>query len=173
MAKSDSLPKIESSDQFLLALDEGVFGAAYRALVGFALIPATHLLLGRDGSDWALIPTLLLALLGLRVGLAVVRKIGRFAKPLQEAWAVRRRLAKQYDAYQWRKLLWIGVGLALYVLIARRYSPGALSLTAFCLAAGGTASWMWRAVMAKENAPPSPASAAFALGPMRQPTTGR
>ena len=75
------------------------------------------LLLRSEGSGWMLVPFLLLVLLLLRVVLAVVRKVVPFSPELQEAWSERRRMAKLYDSYQWRKMLWIGAGLALYIAV--------------------------------------------------------
>ena len=89
MPKTVGAPKIGVDDKLLLSLDEGVFGALYRVLIGFATIPAMRFLLGSEGSDWTLVPFLLLALLLLRVGLAVVRKVVPFSAELREAWSVR------------------------------------------------------------------------------------
>ena len=86
-----------------------------------------RLLLGSDGSDWTLVPFLLLVLLLLRVVPAVVRKVVPFSAELREAWSVRRRTAKLYDSYQWRKLMWIGAGLALYVAVSGQYSACPIS----------------------------------------------
>src|SRR5689334_371589 len=123
MRNSESVPKLGTMDRFLLNLDEAPFGAVYRALIGFATIPAMRLLFGGDGSDWKLAPFLLFVLLMLRTGLAIVRKVVPFSAELQEAWFVRRRTAKLYDSYQWRKLVWIGAGLACFLAVSGRYGP--------------------------------------------------
>ena len=120
MPKSGSTAVLERSNDSCSVSDEGAFGAPYRVLIGFATIPAMQLLFGSEGSDWTLVPFLLLVLLLLRAGLAVVRKLVPFSAELREAWSVRRRTAKLYNSYQWRKLMWIGAGLAL---LSR--SPGA------------------------------------------------
>jgi hypothetical protein len=147
------MPNIGTVDRFLLHLDEGPFGALYRALIGFATIPAMRLLLGRDGSDWTLVLFLLTVLLLLRVGLAVVRKVLPFSPELQEAWSVRRRTAKLYDSYQWRKLMWIGVGLAFYVAVSGRYWPVQIALSMFCLITGAIGTVRWRVVAADSKFP--------------------
>ena len=123
MPKSENAPQIATVDQFLLQLDEGAFGALYRVLIGFTTIPAMRLLLGSEGSEWTLVPFLLVILLLLRVGTTVARKVMPISAELREAWSVRRRKAKLYDSYQWRKLMWIGAGLALYVAVSGRYWP--------------------------------------------------
>jgi len=153
MRKSESASELGTIDTFLLSLDEGAFGALYRALIGFATIPAMRLLLGSDGSDWTLVPFLLLVLLLLRVVPAVVRKVVPFSAELREAWSVRRRKAKYYDSYQWRKLMWIGSGLALYVAVSGRYWPIPVALAMFCLITGAAATVRWRAVAADSKFP--------------------
>jgi hypothetical protein len=153
MRKCESAPKIGTVDKFLLNLDEGGFGALYRVLIGFTTIPAMRLLLGSDGSDWTLVPFLLLVLLLLRVGLAIVRKVVPFSAELQEAWSVRRRTAKLYDSYQWRKLMWIGAGLGLYVAVSDRYWPVQIAQSMFCLTTGAGATVRWRAVAADSKFP--------------------
>jgi hypothetical protein len=147
------MSKIGTVDKFLLNLDEGPFGALYRVLIGFTTIPAMRLLLGSDGSDWTLVPFLLLVLLLLRVGLAAVRKVVPFSAELREAWSARRRTAKLYDSYQWRKLMWIGVGLAFYVAVSGRYWPVQIALSMFCLITGASATVRWRAVAADSKFP--------------------
>jgi hypothetical protein len=147
------MPKVGTVDKFLLHLDEGPFGALYRVLIGFTTIPAMRLLLGNDGTDWTLVPFLLLVLLLLRVGLAVVRKVVPFSAELREAWSVRRRTAKLYDSYQWRKLMWIGLGLSLYVAVVGRYGPVQIALSMFCLITGAIGAVRWRAVAADSKFP--------------------
>jgi hypothetical protein len=153
MLKSESTSKVGTVDKFLLSLDEGACGALYRALIGFTTIPVMRLLLGRDGSDWTVVPFLLLILLLLRAGLAVVRKLVPFSAQLREAWSVRRRTAKLYDSYQWRKLTWIGAGLALHVAVSGQYWPVQIALAMFCLITGAGATVRWRAVAADSKSP--------------------
>jgi hypothetical protein len=147
------MPKVGTVDKLLLHLDEGPFGAFYRVLIGFTTIPAMRLLLGSDGPDWTLVSFLLSVLLLLRVGLAIVRKVVPFSAELREAWSVRRRTAKLYDSYQWRKLMWIGLGLALYVVVAGRYWPVQIALSMFCLITGAIGTVRWRAVAADSKFP--------------------
>jgi hypothetical protein len=153
MRKNESASKVGPVDKFLLSLDEGAFGALYRVLIGFITIPLMRLLLGSDGSDWTLAPFLLLVLLLLRVVLAAVRKVVSFSAEVREVWSVRRRTAKLYDSYQWRKLMWIGAGLALYVVVSRQYWPMQIALSMFWLFTGAGATLKWRAVVADSTFP--------------------
>ncbi|HXF52637.1 MAG TPA: hypothetical protein VNK52_00805 [Hyphomicrobiaceae bacterium] len=151
MATPPSAPQIGAIERFLLEIDEGVFGALYRAIIGFAALPAMRLLLGDGASDWFIVPFLLAILLALRLVPAVLRKLLAFSQPVQEVWAARRRLAKQYDSYQWRKLLWIGVGLALYTALSGQFSTGGLATSAFCILGGALGTVRWWAVAAANN----------------------
>ena len=153
MHKSVSAPAAGTGDEVLLSLDVGAYGALYRLLTGFATIPAMRMLFGSDRSDWTLVPFLLLVLLLLRVIPAVARKVMRFGPELKEAWSVRRRTAKLYDSYQWRKLMWIGAGLALYVAVSGQYRPVYVALSMFCLVTGMIATVRWRAVAADDKFP--------------------
>jgi hypothetical protein len=168
MDKSESRSSGKSVDRFLLSLDEGTFGALYRFLIGFTTIPAMRLLLGGDGSDWMLIPFLLLVLVLLRVVLAVVRKVLPFSAELLEAWYVRRRMAKAYDSYQWRKLIWIGSGLASYVVISGRHRPVYIALSIFCLVAGAAAAARWHA-LAADNKRPKPTARKIKIAAAQYP----
>ena len=153
MSNSQRTPKFGTIDKVLLSLDVGPIGALYRTLIGFAAIPAVRLLLGSGGSDWVLVPFFLFVLLLLRVGCAVVRKVVPFSAELQEAWSVRRRHAKLYDSFQWRKLIWIGAGLACYVVVSGRYLPVQIALSVFCLITGAGATLRWRIVSADSKFP--------------------
>ena len=153
MHNSESRSSAKNVDKFLLSLDEGGFGALYRVLIGFAAIPAMRLVLGSDGSDWMLLPFLLSVLALLRVVPAVVRKAAPFSAELLEAWYVRRRMAKAYDSYQWRKLVWIGGGLALYVAISGQHRTVYMALFVFCLASGAAAMMRWHAVASDSKLP--------------------
>jgi hypothetical protein len=148
-----AIRRFRKIDKFFLSLDEGPSGSLYRLLIGFALLPATYLLCGSNGSDWCLAPVLLSALLLLRVSLAVVRKVVPFSAELQEAWSVRRRTAKRYDSYQWRKLAWIGGGLACYIAVSGFYRPVPIALSTFCLIIGASAMVRWHIVSASSEFP--------------------
>src|SRR5436190_15309176 len=85
--------------------------AAYLSVIGFLLVPLVRWSRYDDGSVSRLVVSLLATLVALRVVPAVFRKVVPFSADLQAEWFHRRRIAKRYDSYQWRKLLWIGVGL--------------------------------------------------------------
>jgi hypothetical protein len=132
MLNDASAPKMGRVDEVLLNLDQG-----RRAVPGGDWIHdnPNNVVSARKRR----VPFLLLVLFFLRVGLAVVRKIVPFSPELREAWSVRRRIAKLYDSYQRRMLLWIGAGVPLYIAVSGRYSPAPVALTMFDLITGAVA----------------------------------
>ena len=118
---SEQMRRLEKS---FLALESFPWGGIYRLVIGFLAPVAASFLLGDEGSGWALVPFLVGALLTLRVVPALFRKMMPFSDAAREVWAERRQMAKRYDSYQWRKLFWIGVGLALYTTLSGKlYLP--------------------------------------------------
>lgn len=146
MAQSASALQMEWLERALVNLDDGALGALYRVAIGFLTLPVMYLLLGNDTSDWAVVPFLMLVLLLLRILPAIIRKLIPFSNAAREAWAARRSAAKRYDSYQWRKLLWIGVGLALWTAVSGQGSLVPVLVSSVCLLAGAAAEMRWRAV---------------------------
>jgi len=131
-------------EKLLQALDAGLPGGLFRLGVGFATIPAVHRLFGTRDSDWALVLGLFAVLLLLRVVPAVIRKIIPFSQEVQVIWWNRRQLAKRYDSYQWRKLFWIGAGMAIYMVAYRDVSFSHATLSSVCILAGAIGLVRWR-----------------------------
>lgn len=142
-ADSEQMRPLEKS---FLALESFPWGAIYRLVIGFLAPAAASLLLGDDGSGWALVPFLVGALLALRVVPALFRKMMPFSDAAREVWAERRQMAKRYDSYQWRKLFWIGVGLALYTALSGKFSTSRLVACCTCLVTGAFGLARWRVV---------------------------
>ena len=131
-----------SEPSFLAQLDVGVPGALWRTALGagFTLamihspmpIPA-----------WA-VPLLFLAtLFSIKVGAAVARKVVPASAEVRLDWERRRNLARGYDSYQWRKLLWFGLG----ILAVASWTPPAdwqIPLGVACAFSGGVAQIVWR-----------------------------
>jgi len=125
----------------------------YLSMIGFVLIPVVRQLPYDDGSGWPLVASLLAMLVGLRVIPAAVRKVVPFSAQLQAEWFNRRRTAKRYDSYQWRKLLWVGVGLGLYLIVFERpMGAAAAALALGCVICGSAGTVAWRRVTAVDSA---------------------
>ena len=97
---------------------------AVLSVIGFVLIPLVRWSRYDDGSVGRLIVSLGALLVALRVVPAIARRPFHFGRHAGE-WFTRRRIAKKYDSYQWRKLLWIGIGLRRTAGILDRHTGGA------------------------------------------------
>jgi hypothetical protein len=123
----------------------------YQLAVGFLVVPVFGRLSGRSGSDWRLLPFFLLVLIALRVVPAMVRHLLPFSAELKAHWFNQRALAKRYDSYQWRKLFWLGLGLAGYVALYDRDGRAGGLLAAACLVSGALGLFVWRRVTQKQQ----------------------
>lgn len=118
--------------------------AVYRLVIGFCLVPVAGWWWGDGAATWRLVLSFLFVLVMLRIVPAVVRHVLPFPQDVKAEWARERLLAKRFDSYQWRKLLWLGLGLVAHLLIAGRALavPSILALT--CLVGGGLGTLRWR-----------------------------
>lgn len=141
---------MQTFERALVALDRGAVGALYRVGVGFLIVPAWSYAIGKPESGWSLIAFFVGVLLALRVVPAVLRKILPFSSAVRTIWADRRQMAKRFDSYQWQKLFWIGIGIALYALQSRQHFPALLG--GACLVAGAVGVLLWRYRVARHQA---------------------
>ena len=91
-------------------------------------------------------------LLALRVVPAVLRKILPLSGAARTILAERRQMSKRFDSYQWRKLFWIGIGLATFALQSGRRFPALLILTFACVLAGAVGVMTWRYRVRRQQA---------------------
>jgi len=130
----------------LIALGAPPWDALYLTAVGFVTIPILSRLQGNDRTGWPLVPFLLGVMLLLRVLPAILRRLVRFPAPVLAVWADRRQISKHYDSYQWRKLLWLGLGLGLYTAVGGQPSTVRIVVSAVCMLSGILGLARWRAV---------------------------
>jgi hypothetical protein len=135
---------MRSLERFLIALDEGMWGALYRVVLGLAMPPVFGVLTGGQDSIAGFLAFFLAVLIGLRVGPVVFRRVLPFSAQAKDIWARRRALAKRYDSYQWQKLFWIGLGLLPHVVMTQGTRLGELLVTGLCLIGGGAGQLIWR-----------------------------
>jgi len=135
-------------ERLLLALEERPWNAVYRMAIGFSAFLLYWRLYGFHASGWSLACFLLAGLFLLRLVPAVLRRLLPFSAETQEVWRERRRLGKRYDSYQWRKLLWIGLGIGLSVLLSPSMERGTVGVAAALLFfIPGLAGWIaWRRI---------------------------
>jgi hypothetical protein len=119
--------------------------ALYRVVIGFFLVPLFWWQ-GSDSIDWRLFPFFLFMLLVLRVVPAIVRHVLPFSSDLQDHWFRQRLVAKRCDSYQWRKLFWLGLGMATWVVLLGRIRGVEGFLALACLLTGAAGELVWRRV---------------------------
>ena len=140
-------------EALLLHLDVGPAGAALRIALGLAFALAVRALLPQAGLV-AAGGALLATLFGMKVAGFVGRRASGASPAVQETWRWRRTLASHHDSYQWRKLVWVGLGILLAGLAGPR-QPWEAGLGALCVAAGAVAEAVWR----RKGLPISPPAA--------------
>jgi hypothetical protein len=135
---------MRSLERFLIAVDEGIWGAICRVALGLAMPLVFRKLSGGHDSVWSFLAFFLAVLISLRVGPVIFRRALPFSAQAKDIWAKRRALAKRYDSYQWQKLFWIGLGLLPYAVAAQGARLGELLITGLCLIGGGAGQLIWR-----------------------------
>lgn len=131
-------------DRLLIALDAPPWSVVLRLIAGFLVGPLWLWLSGARTFGWTLFAFFLGVLATFRGVPAVCRKLLPFADPVRAVWADRRQLAKRFDSYQWRKLIWFGSGMLIYSLVSTARSGALLCLIVLCLVAGALGQLMWR-----------------------------
>jgi hypothetical protein len=141
---ADSPDPFRPYERILLLLDQFPCGAVYRIAIGYVLVPLSSTFPVSVHPGWNLASWFLGVLLALRLVPVVVRKVLPFSERVTAVWVQRRQIAKRFDSYQWRKLVWFGVGLSTYAIASRQIDgPGAV-LALFCLAGGALGALAWR-----------------------------
>jgi hypothetical protein len=108
------------------------------------MLPLFYSLFGKDDSGWYVVLWFISVLLALRLLPAVFRKALPFSREVRDIWIERRQTAKRFDSYQWRKLIWLGIGLAGYAVLSKNSGGIVGALTVFCLLSGGVGTLIWR-----------------------------
>jgi len=141
----------------LRRLEAAPLSQAYQVAIGFLVVPAFVRLRGSDASDWRLFPFFLLTLLAVRLVPAVIRHLLPFSSELRSYWFARRILAKRYDSYQWRKLLWYGLGMTAYLGVSGGAGEVERILALACISSGAAGEIAWRRREAKTSDASAPA----------------
>lgn len=132
-------------NRLLLAIDGARGGAVLRVALGACISFLNQGICG--GECGAVLPviTLVGVLLALKVVPVFVRRAIPFPKDVQAEWEKRRRLTKQFDSYQWRKLFWIGLGMSVASSMGVAGSS-TFALALWCLAAGSAGLLIWHRI---------------------------
>ena len=130
-------------ERALINFDVGVPGAIWRVVLGFLLVPSLRVF-GVEPGLWTLALSLLSILFGVKVVAVVARRAVPATAVVRSHWEWRRNLARYHDSYQWRKLLWIGIGLAMGGAFGNPETGSQWVLGAVCILSGGAAEMLWR-----------------------------
>jgi len=130
-------------ERVLLNLDVGLSGAILRVALGAALVFALHPLVPGVGLAASAV-SLAVMLFGLKAFAAVARKVLPATPAVRARWEWRRNLARNYDSYQWRKLVWLGVGILAAAGASRQQGAWEISLGTACILSGAIAEVAWR-----------------------------
>jgi hypothetical protein len=141
-----STGSLTGAERFLARMDDSPWGPLQRVILGFLTVPTVSFLLGRHPSAPVFGASLLALLFALRATPALIRKLLPFSTALRDIWTRRRQMAKRYDSYQWRKLFWFGLGLAIRFATSGGGTRGELVLTSGCLVAGAAGMLMWHSL---------------------------
>ena len=147
MARVNRNACIISMATLLIKLDEFPVGALIRLAIGYAIAPFGEFLAEPDGIGWRVLPLFVAVLVMMRVLPGLLRKVVTFPPEATAVWVQRRQLAKRFDSYQWRKVLWFGIGMAASAAITEGVEPWTVVLTAASVGAGllGEITWQARA----------------------------
>jgi hypothetical protein len=130
-------------DKVYVNLDTGVPGALLRIVLGILFVRAVGLVNPLAGPG-TMIAYFLAMLFAFKVFAVVSRRVARVSSVVQSHWEWRRTLARYYDSYQWRKLLWFGIGIMMGDAPHWPETTARWVLGLACVAAGAAAEIVWR-----------------------------
>jgi hypothetical protein len=130
-------------ERLLLGFDVGAAGALWRAVLGALFVLALRAVHPAAGIAFAL-AVLLVVLFGLKAAAAVARRALPASPQVRAHQEWRRNLARLHDSYQWRKLLWVGLGVFAASTLDGPRGRWERPLAAACAGAGLTAELVWR-----------------------------
>jgi hypothetical protein len=140
---SSTETKLPALERLLLQLDQPPSSILFRVAIGYTL-PFLYRWERSDETGWVFILWFIGTLISLRVLPAVFRKLFPFSHEVNMAWMERRTLTKLYDSYQWKKLVWFGVGLLAYVSSSLTWETPIVAVALFCLLGGAAGSLFWK-----------------------------
>ena len=130
-------------EKVLINLDIGAPGAFLRIVLGILFVPAIEVVHPETGLG-TLSASLLALLFAIKVLAAVARRVSSASAVVRSHWEWRRNLARHYDSYQWRKLLWFGVGIMIGGAVDWPGTRAQWILGVVCAVAGSAAEILWR-----------------------------
>jgi hypothetical protein len=135
--------KLSALESFLFHIDQPPWSNLFRIAIGYVL-PFVHRWGTSSETGSVFILWFIGTLISLRVIPAVFRKLFPLSGEVKRAWMERRTLTKVYDSYQWKKLVWFGIGLMAYVFSSANLDTPISVVAIFCLLGGGIGAFFWK-----------------------------
>jgi hypothetical protein len=140
---SGERPARTGLDKIYVDLDIGISGAVLRVALGIRVVRVVAVV-NPLADAWTMSAYALAMLFGAKAFAAVLRRIVPASTVVRTHWEWRRTLARHYDSYQWRKLLWFGIGIMMADAPRWPHTTAPLALGLACIAAGVAAEIVWR-----------------------------
>ena len=131
------------TEMILGNLDIGIPGALLRIGLGLLLVPAVEAVHPETGL-WLLSALLLAGLFAIKLIAVAARRLVPASATTRSHWEWRRNLARYYDSYQWRKLVWFGIGIMIGSALGWPGTTTQWILGVVCFVAGICAEVLWR-----------------------------
>jgi hypothetical protein len=148
-----SLTRVE---RLLIEVEAPPWNAAWRCMLGFGLLASYPTwFAGGILPVLGLLAWFLGALVMLRVIPGVLRRTLPLSESVQTRWRQKRGLGRTYDCYQWRKLLWIGLGMVAYCLYSASAQAAPMSVALGAMVGGGIGMARWQQIVRTKGAPGS------------------
>jgi hypothetical protein len=144
-------PTLTASENIIASLDDYPWSAIWRIAFGFLFALIYERTFTGHRSQWVVVVWFLTLLISLRIVPILLRKVFPFTSGLRVTWQQRRSVAKLHDSYQWAKLLWFGLGLALYISVLGVWNEMWTLLVLFCVLGGGWGLAIWHRKYAVRN----------------------
>ena len=139
-------------ERIIVSIDRYPWSSLYRIGLGYGIPLLYFHISSNESSEYVLILWFVFCLLVFRIVPAILRNLLPFSKNVRTIWAERREMAKRYDSYQWRKLMWFGIGMACFMMLGRASNGVLVMLTAFSLIGGALGLECWRKIYVSGNA---------------------
>ena len=148
-----SLARVE---RLLIEVEAPPWNAAWRCMLGFVLLASYPTwFAGGMLAVLGLLAWLLGALVMLRVIPGVLRRVLPLSESVQARWRQKRGLGRMHDCHQWRKLFWIGLGMAAYCVYSASAPAAPMSVALGAMVGGVIGMARWRRIVRTEGAPRS------------------
>lgn len=141
-------------ERALIRLDEPPWEGVWRAAAGL-LWSASVDRAGMAASAAVQLGSLVGLLALLRVVPLVLRRLLPFSRETKRVWSERRQIAQRYDSYQWKKVLWLGLGIGLQAALSGDLLTLRGCVAAIGIVAGAFGWFAWQAKAPARGARPT------------------